>query len=149
MPAHEASTPVKIRTFSFPADYPAVFRLWNTSGPGVHTGRSDTLEEIGKKVQRDPDLFLLAELEGQIVGAVLGGFDGRRGIIYHLAVDEQYRQLGIGSLLMDEVEERLRAKGCIRSYLLVVKDNQQAMCFYEKRGWENMDTLYIYGKDLV
>ena len=49
-------------------------------------GRSDTLAEITKKVQRDPDLFLVAEADGRLIGSVIGGFDGRRGMIYHLAV---------------------------------------------------------------
>jgi len=145
----EISTQLRIRTFTFPDDYPAVFSLWEESGPGVQTGRSDTLEEIEKKVQRDPDLFLVAELDGQLIGSVLGGFDGRRGIIYHLAVAKEFRQLGIGSLLMDEVEERLRSKGCLRSYLLVIKENQSAANFYKKRGWAPMDYLDIFGKNLA
>ena len=54
---------------------------------GVHVGRSDTPAEIEKKLARDPDLFLVAECEQQIIGSVIGGYDGRRGMIYHLAVD--------------------------------------------------------------
>jgi hypothetical protein len=78
--------PIEIRTFSFPQDYPAVITLWETAGPGVHVGRSDAPDEIRKKLARDPDLFLLAEEDGKLVGSVIGGFDGRRGIVYHLAV---------------------------------------------------------------
>jgi len=48
---------------------------------------------------------------------------------------------------MDALEERLRAKGCIRYYLLVTRENETAIRFYEKRGWERME-LYTYGKDL-
>ena len=88
-----------------------------------------TPEEILKKLQRDPDLFLVATHEGKIIGTVIGGFDGRRGLIYHLAVDKNYREQGIGSQLMDEVENRLREKGCIKSYLLVTKENESAMRF--------------------
>jgi len=137
----------QIRMFQFPEDYPAVLELWQTAGPGIHVRRSDQPEEIFKKLQRDPDLFLVAESSDHIVGSVLGGFDGRRGLIYHLAVSTAYRNLGLGSALMQAVEERLREKGCIRSYLLVTKDNQPAIEFYEERGWTRMD-LYAYGKDL-
>ena len=42
------------------------------------------------------------------LGAVLGGFDGRRGLVYHVAVDPQARGQGLGSALMDELERRLR-----------------------------------------
>jgi ribosomal protein S18 acetylase RimI-like enzyme len=96
-------------------------------------GRSDTRDESAKKLQRDPDLFLVAEDDchpeprpersrrgsRRIIGTVMGGYDGRRGMIYHLAVDHAYRARGIGKLLMDEVERRLQAKGCRKAYLLV------------------------------
>jgi ribosomal protein S18 acetylase RimI-like enzyme len=136
-----------IRTFRFPEDYPAVTHLWENAGPGVHVGRSDTLEEIGKKVQRDPDLFLVAEADGDLIGSVIGGYDGRRGMIYHLAVAEAYRQRGIGAALMEEVERRLKAKGCLKSYLLVVDGNEDATAFYQKRGWQTMGVT-ILGKEL-
>jgi ribosomal protein S18 acetylase RimI-like enzyme len=136
-----------IREFRHPEDYPAVIDLWSQSGPGVHVGRSDELQEIEKKLQRDPDLFLLAEADGRVIGSVLGGYDGRRGMVYHLAVSGPYRQLGIGQALMNALEERLRAKGCLRCYLLVARGNPAAQ-FYEQRGWELMD-LHIYGKNLA
>jgi ribosomal protein S18 acetylase RimI-like enzyme len=139
--------PFRIRKFRFPDDYLAVLELWRTAGPGIHVRRSDQPDEIIKKLERDPDLFLVAESRGEIIGSVMGGFDGRRGMIYHLAVAKDHRQQGLGSALMDTIEESLRRKGCIRSYLLVTKDNQQAMAFYEQRGWECMD-LFAYGKDL-
>ena len=137
-----------IREFSYPDDYPAVIELWQNAGPGIHVRRSDQPEGIELKLQRDPDLFLIAEADGQMIGAVLGGFDGRRGMMYHLAVAESRRRKGIGLALMEELERRLRAKGCIRYYLLVTKDNESAVKFYEDYGWQRMP-LYIYGKDLA
>ena len=76
--------------------------------------RSDTPAEIEKKLTRDPDLFLVAEHDNKIIGTVIGGFDGRRGLLYHLAVDGSFRGQGIGTLLLSEVESRLRLKGCRR-----------------------------------
>jgi ribosomal protein S18 acetylase RimI-like enzyme len=136
-----------IRPFEYPDDYPAVYALWSKAGPGIHVRRSDEAGEIAKKLQRDPDLFLLAVMAEQVVGTVLGGFDGRRGMVYHLAVAESYRQRGIGSALMDELEARLRQKGCLRYYLLVTNDNLDATRFYEARGWEEMD-LHIFAKNI-
>jgi ribosomal protein S18 acetylase RimI-like enzyme len=112
----------------------------------VHLGRSDTPEEIQKKLQRDPDLFLVAEADNQIVGTVIGGFDGRRGMVYHLAVSEACRRLGVGTALMDELERRLKAKGCLKAYLMVVPDNDDAPSFYEKCGWQVMD-VKIFAKE--
>lgn len=137
-----------IRNFIYPQDYPAVYALWGNAGPGIHLRRSDEPREIEKKLQRDPDLFLVAEQDDRIVGSVLGGFDGRRGMMYHLAVDPSHRQNGIGALLMDELERRLRQRGCIRYYLLVTQDNEAAIRFYQARGWQRLD-LFVYGKDLT
>ena len=139
---------VHIRQFRFPGDYQQVYDLWTSIEKGVHIGRSDTPEEIEKKLSRDPDLFLVAECAGEIVGSVIGGFDGRRGLIYHLAVHQSFRRLGIGSRLMDEVESGLRAKGCRKSYLLVAEDNPEAEVYYQQRGWESMTAVHLFGKDL-
>ena len=136
-----------LREFQFPTDFPQVIALWKNAGPGIHLRRSDEREEIVKKLQRDPDLFLVAEAGGHIIGSVIGGFDGRRGMVYHLAVDGAYRKNGIGTKLMNELEKRMKIKGCIRSYLLVTRENLEAARFYESRGWEQMDIL-IFGKDL-
>lgn len=137
-----------IRAFRFPEDYDAALRLWSSAGEGVSTGRSDTKEEIAKKVARDSDLFLVAEKEGRIIGTVIGGFDGRRGLVYHLAVAPEERTRGLGGSLMEEVERRLREMGCLRSYLLVTNENTAAMRFYRKRGWEEMD-LHILAKNIA
>jgi ribosomal protein S18 acetylase RimI-like enzyme len=139
---------INLREFKFPQDYSAARTLWENAGPGINVRRSDEPAEIQKKLERDPDLFLVAEAGGMIVGTVIGGFDGRRGLIYHLAVEAKYRTQGIGGLLMDEVERRLKAKGCIRCYLMVTNENSEAMRFYEGRSWERMETVYTYAKDL-
>lgn len=139
---------LEIREFAYPGDYPAIRSLWENAGPGIQLCRSDGPEEIQKKLLRDPDLFLVADLDGRLVGTVLGGFDGRRGLIYHLAVVSSERESGIGCMLMDEEEKRLKEKGCIKCYLLVTTENQNAMRFYGKHGWSRMDSVFVYGKDI-
>lgn len=142
------SPSIRIREFCFPADYEPVFALWKGIEKGVHTGRSDTPSEIEKKLTHDPDLFLVAEADNAIVGSVIGGYDGRRGLVYHLAVNSSYRGIGIGSQLMDELESRLRSKGCLKCYLLVTTDNPEVESYYQKRGWGHMDSVRLYGKEL-
>jgi ribosomal protein S18 acetylase RimI-like enzyme len=142
------SNPVQLREFHFSEDYASVRQLWDSIEKGVRFGRSDTPDEIQKKLARDPDLFLVAEQDTEIIGTIIGGFDGRRGIIYHLAVTNSFRGRGIGSLLLKEVESRLRLKGCLKCYLMVTPDNQEAMHYYEQRGWHPMDYVRLYGKEL-
>jgi ribosomal protein S18 acetylase RimI-like enzyme len=141
-------TDIRLREFRFPEDYAAARFLWENAGSGINLRQSDQPAEIRKKLQHDPDLFLVAETNGKLIGTVIGGFDGRRGLIYHLAVEASFRQQGVGSLLMDEVERRLKAKGCLKCYLLVTVENENAMRFYESRQWERMDTVLTYTKTL-
>jgi ribosomal protein S18 acetylase RimI-like enzyme len=136
-----------IREFRFPDDYAPTLEFWQGIETGVKVGRSDSLEEIQKKVQRDPDLFLLAEQDGRIVGTVIGGYDGRRGMIYHLAVEQSARKQGIGDMLLNEVERRLQAKGCVKCYLIIFAENENAAQFYGKRGWNEMTENRFFGKE--
>lgn len=139
---------IQIRQFRYPQDYQQVHDLWAAMEKGVQVGRSDTPAEIEKKLARDPDLFLVAEAGDRIVGSVIGGYDGRRGMVYHLAVETSFRNRGVGSRLLDEVEARLRAKGCLKSYLLVAGENHDVDAFYKKQGWQHMDTVHLFGKEL-
>jgi ribosomal protein S18 acetylase RimI-like enzyme len=136
-----------IRPFEFGHDYESVRQLWSQAGPGLHLSPSDEPDELRKKLERDPDMFLVAEVEGRLVGTVLGGFDGRRGIVYHLAVEAAMRRQGIGRRLMEAVEAQLRSKGCLKYYLLVTFDNPEAVAFYEDLGCELMP-LHVMGKEI-
>ena len=137
---------MELREFSI-SDYPEVLALWQQHPEALGIGPSDAPAEIAKKLERDPDLFLVSEEEGRIVGTVIGGFDGRRGLIYHLAVAPDFLGRGIGRLLMDEVERRLKARGCIRAYLLVKTENLAVVEFYEYLGWQQMSVTTM-GKNL-
>ena len=139
---------IHIREFRFPEDYEHVHQLWEAMEKGVRVGRSDTLAEVEKKIARDPDLFLVAEHAEKIIGSVIGGFDGRRGLLYHLAVAKEFRGQGIGTSLLNEVESRLRAKGCLKCYLMVTPENDEAAQYYEHHGWHLMDYVRPYSKDL-
>jgi ribosomal protein S18 acetylase RimI-like enzyme len=139
---------ISIRAFQFPEDYDQVLLLWKNSGEGISLGFSDQIDEIEKKLRRDPDLFLVAEDDDQLVGTVIGGFDGRRGMIYHLAVAITHQRKGLANALMEEIETRLRAKGCHKAYLFVKKGNAAAYSFYAQQDWAEMTHVHIYAKVL-
>lgn len=143
----KTSRKYEIRDFHFPDDFHQVYKIWGQSGPGVKISNSDEAKELQKKIARDPELFLVLENEGSIIGTVIGGFDGRRGMVYHLAVLPDYRGLGLGKMLMEELETRLTIKGCKKVYLFVTQDNDDVISFYEHMGWEQMP-IAVLGKVL-
>jgi len=138
-----------IRQFDFDGDYSRVIGLWQTIETGMHIGPSDAPEEIKKKIERDPDLFLVAEQNGEIIGTIIGAFDGRRGMIYHLAVHNAFRRQGIGQALLAEVEKRLKEKGCIKCLLMVLEDNETAKRFYEESGWKAVPEDLVFMKMFI
>ncbi|CAM5796449.1 GNAT family acetyltransferase [Brevibacillus borstelensis] len=129
-----------IRSFQM-TDYEAVVELWMRAG--LTPSPSDSREAIEKKLQRDPELFLVATEQDQLIGAVMGAFDGRRGWVYHLAVDPQCQGKQIGRLLMNELEERMRAVGCDKMNLLVAQDNVRVGAFYQKLGFTRDDVFFM------
>jgi tRNA (guanine37-N1)-methyltransferase len=137
----------RIRTADFEADFEAVLALWTASVPGIELLPSDARPEIARKLLRDPDLFLVATSGKRLVGAVMGGWDGRRGYVYHLAVDARHHRRGLGRALMTELEARFRLKGCLRLNLLVMHAAPGAVAFYERLGWERMGVTAM-GKDI-
>jgi len=144
-----AGRAIPIREFHYPQDYEQAARLWQSMDKGAHFSRSDVPAEIEKKLSRDPDLFLVAELDGELAGTVIGGFDGRRGMVYHLAVAASHRRRGVAGALLRELEKRLAAKGCIRSFLLVHANNEEARALYQKHNWVLLDEDVVYSKDLA
>ncbi len=132
--------PVRLRRYD-PNDFVAVRRLWKASG--LELGPSDTRREIVRSLGRDPDLFLVAEEGDQVIGTVLGRFDGRRGWVHRLAVDPRARSRGVGSALMREVERRLRAKRCRKVNLHVALNNRGVCAFYEKLGYDRADIIFM------
>ena len=99
------------------------------------------------KVARDPGLFLVAVSDGRVVGTAMGGYDGHRGWIYSLAVDENERHRGIGTVLVRAVERKLRGLGCLKVNLQVMPDNKGVVGFYQGLGFSIEDRISM-GKRL-
>lgn len=124
-----------------PSDHARVVRLWNASG--IHIGPSDSAQELERSRRRDPDLFLVAESRGRLVGVVLGRFDGRRGWIHHLAVASDHRRLGLGRDLVTRVERGLLRKGCAKVNLHIEPNNGDVSEFYSRLGYRHRDLLFM------
>ncbi len=136
---------MQIREFRL-NDYDEVLALWKSSGLILRPG--DDLEGIKLKLQRDPDLFLVAEDGREIVGVVMGGWDGRRGWINHLAVKPNRRRTGIGSSLVGELERRLFEKGAKKVNAQIYQGNSASFDFFKSVGYEVHSDLVLIGKYL-
>ena len=141
----DAQEIMKIREFKID-DYSIVRDLWQAAGLILRPG--DELEGVKLKLQRDSDLFLVAIQDDMIVGSVMGGWDGRRGWIYHLAVKPEHQRKGIGLGLVREVENRLVAKGARKVNAQVYKWNEQSSEFFKAIGYESQPDLIMIGKQL-
>ena len=136
---------MKIREFSI-KDFAAVSQLWRRSGFEVRPG--DSKEELRRKLERDSDLFLVAEKDSKIVGAVIGAWDGRRAWIYHLAVDPRFRRKHIASKMLREVERRLGEKGVPKVNAQVFAWNVPSLNLFESLGYKKQSDLVQMGKTL-
>lgn len=122
-------------------DYEAVLRVWREAGLTIKP--SDTLPELRKLVERNPGTFLVAEEEGAVLGTVIGAWDGRRAWVYHLAVLPSARGRGMGRMLMEELERRMRAVGAPKLNLLIEAGNAGVADFYRKLGYAPDDLLFM------
>lgn len=94
----------------------------------------DNNESYERKNRIDPGMMVVAESEGNVIGFVLGQYDGWGSMIWRLAVDENFRGKGIGSHLLREISSRLNEKGAKNIYALVSDSNEYAD-WWKKKGW--------------
>lgn len=135
---------MRIRGFTLD-DYDAAAALWRDADHMSVPSR----EEMRRVLGQASELVLVAEDEGRVVGVVVGTDDGRRGWIFRLAVSPERRRQRIGEALVDELEQRLIARGATRIRLLVVGTNEPARRFWEASGYEPFEDIVMYSKDPV
>ena len=131
-------------------DYDALFKLWNSS-PECRRALNpidDSREGIAKYLKRNPKTCFAAVSEGRIIGVILSGHDGRRGIIHHLCVHPDFRRMGIAKHLVSSAEEALQKEGIQKVFGLVFKDNDTANAFWEAQGYPARTNLNYRNKSL-
>lgn len=130
-----------------PQDLPAALELWRRA-EGVEIAEGDTPEALARYLSRNPGVSHAALVGDSLVGAVLAGHDGRRGFLYHLAVEPRFQNLGVGRTLVERALARLEAQGLCRALILVATNNDSGADFWSRRGWEDMDFARPMGRDL-
>ncbi len=130
------------------SDYEKVYALWSkTAGMGIRS-LDDSKEGISKFLDRNPTTNFVAVSDDTIIGVILCGHDGRRGYIYHAAVDIRHRGNGIGKRLVDSVIEALEKEGINKAALVVFKDNDIGNAFWDAIGFEERIDLVYRNKSI-
>lgn len=132
-------------------DYDALLALWN----GAEQGRralnpvDDSREGIARYLRRNPKSCFVAVADGgDVVGVILAGHDGRRGIIHHLCVREDFRRRGVAKTLVSLAEDALSREGIGKVFALVFRDNDGANAFWEREGYALRTNLNYRNKSL-
>jgi|SRR5688500_15054729 ribosomal protein S18 acetylase RimI-like enzyme len=133
-----------IRPFQ-PTDEETVVALWRACG--LSRPLNDPHKDIARKMRVRPDMFLVAVVDGAVVGSVMAGYEGHRGWLNYVAVAPAHRHRGTGRALVDEAIRLLREAGCPKVNLQVFSGNHAAMEFYRSIGFA-VDDVVSMGKRL-
>lgn len=131
-------------------DYDALYELWTS----VEMSRramnpvDDTREGIERYLKRNPNTCFAACIQDRIIGVILTGHDGRRGLIHHLCIHPDYQHLKIASHLLSLAEAALKQEGIQKIFCLVFKDNEKANAFWQKQGYSCRTNLNYRNKSL-
>lgn len=136
---------MKIRSFA-PEDQDAVIQLWNDCNLVV--AWNDPQKDIQRKLKAGAELFLVGAIDGRIMAAAMGGYEGHRGWVNYLAVAPAHRSKGYARQLMQELEKRLLAVGCPKLNLQIRSSNVDVIRFYEALGYK-ADACVSLGKRLI
>lgn len=139
---------MKIRKMTI-KDYEAVYGLWlSCKSMGLNTV-DDSREGIERFLDRNPDTCFVAESDGNIVGAIIAGSDGRRGYIYHTAVSPDQRRQGIASKLVEAAMSALENIGITKAALVVFDRNADGNAFWERAGFTVREDLVYRNKSIA
>jgi ribosomal protein S18 acetylase RimI-like enzyme len=128
-----------------PGDREALVSLWSICG--LTRPWNNPHRDIDRKLARDAHNLLVIEEGDQLIGSIMVGYEGHRGWVNYLAVRPDHRRQGLGRLLMDEAERRLRDLGCAKVNLQVRSSNETAREFYRQIGY-TVDEAVSLGKRL-
>lgn len=130
-------------------DYDEVYALWmSCTGMGLNN-LDDSRNGINIFLKRNPDTCFVARNDNKIVGVIIVGNDGRRGYIYHTAVNPQYRKQGIASRLVDTALKALKQCGINKVALVVFDRNENGNQFWENQGFAVREDLVYRNKTIT
>ena len=128
-------------------DREQVLALWQECDL-IHP-KNDPQKDLDRKKGFGEELFLVIEESEKIIGTVMGGYDGHRGIINYLGVHPSFRGQGLGKMLLQAVEQKLKDLGCPQVNLLVWSNNSEVLEFYKKTQYSEANDIVLLRKRLI
>lgn len=125
-------------------DYDAVKALWMSIHGFAIRSIDDSREGVERFIKRNPTTSVVAIEDGEVVGAILCGHDGRRGCLYHVCVKEDYRLRGIGKAMVVFCMEALKAEKINKVSLIAFTANDIGNAFWKQIGWVKREDLNYY-----
>jgi ribosomal protein S18 acetylase RimI-like enzyme len=125
--------------------YEEVYFLWEQC-EGIALSSADSRENIALYLKRNPAMSFVAIDDGDVAGSILGGHDGRRGYIHHLAVKSEYRRQGLGRKLTEKCVAALQKAGIQKCHLFIFNHNTNGIAFWKAIGWTRRSELSIISK---
>ncbi|MBQ8325608.1 MAG: GNAT family N-acetyltransferase [Lachnospiraceae bacterium] len=125
-------------------DYPQVHDLWMKIKGFAIRSIDDSEEGVAIFLRRNPTTSVVCEEDGKIVGTILCGHDGRRGCMYHVCVDPDYRLQGIGKAMVVFAMQQLKAEHISKVSLIAFTKNDIGNAFWNRIGWTKREDLNYY-----
>jgi len=135
--------PVEIREYRS-GDGEGLRALWKVAG---FNSPGDDDKGLRRFAQHNAGMFLVAVQGTDVVGSAMGGWDGRRGWLYHVAIAPDQRRTGLATRMVRRIEDRLRTLGSPRANAIVLEDNDEAIRFWESLGYGDRKSRQ-FGRDL-
>lgn len=127
---------VQISNFNL-SDYDEAISFWSSTD-GVTLNESDSLEAITQFLNRNPHLsFILRSDNGEVIGTLLCGHNGRAAQIYHLTVASDMRGQGLGKLLVKKCFMQLEKEKIPRCNIFVYHSNKEGNNFWLNTDWHD------------
>lgn len=125
-------------------DYPQVHDLWMRIKGFAIRSIDDSEEGVSLFLKRNPTTSVVSIEDGKVVGTILCGHDGRRGCMYHVCVDPDYRRRGIGKEMVVFAMNRLREEKISKVSLIAFTRNDIGNAFWRQIGWTKREDLNYY-----
>ena len=124
-------------------DYDEVYEMWQITTKRA-LSKADERDQMERYLKHTTGMSQVAVVDGKIVGTVLAGHDGRRGIIHHMAVLPEFRRKKIGHALAQTAIQKIREQSIDKTHIFCYQNNETGQSFWRDFGFEKREDVFVY-----